>query len=88
MKRAAIKILIRIVRETLPTLPIARQIEVYKALAEVMPTKKERTEAKQIAWLLRTTEKHQLDFSKQLFTGLQKPGRAHDGDGQHDGGKA
>jgi hypothetical protein len=79
MKRAAINKIINVMKRGLGTLPIAEQIEIYDALALVMPTKSERKDAKHVAWILREAEKHQLDFNRQLFRELQWPGHQHGG---------
>jgi len=79
VKKSAVAKLVALVQRSINSLPIAEQIEAYEALGHLMPSKRERKAAQDIAWLLRTAEKHQLNFTNQLFKELQWPGHQHDG---------
>lgn len=87
MKRKAVQVIVKFVRSKLDQSPISEQIAVYKALAEVMPTVRERQQAKRVAWMLEASAKLQTDFTRQLFREIQWPGHQHDGDGRKGGGQ-
>jgi hypothetical protein len=81
----AIETVVETIQAGLANAPISRQIEIYEALSEVMPTEPERNRAMEIATTLAEVEKLQLDFSKQLFAELRWPGHQHNGPKKGDG---
>lgn len=69
----ALRIISRFVVEQLPAVPIDRQVAIYGALAEIMPSSAERASARDIAITLSRVAANQLVFNELM--GSESPSR-------------
>lgn len=71
-----------VARQALRNLPesVGERIQLYKALAVILPSEQERFDAKRVAWTYEEAENHQLKFQALLHGGI-----IGDGDGEQIG---
>lgn len=91
MKEQAFRVIMDFVSEQIGRCNVDQQIQIYQAMAEVLPTSDERRSAREIAIQLSRAAALQQDFTQKLFRELQWPGHQHDGErgngGKRKGGK-
>lgn len=68
MKLAAIKVLVDYAAVKVASEPVEKQVVIYHALAELMPTPKGRQDARELARTLSHVAALQMDFTGALFS--------------------
>jgi hypothetical protein len=74
-RSAALQILKDFIQSRLRHVSVDQQILLYQAVGEIMPTARQREDARKIARVLSLAAALQSDFNPQLFRHLERPAR-------------